>query len=244
MAKLSITLGNKNYSSWSLRGWLVLEQTGADFEETVIPLRQPDSRARILKASPSARVPVLKIVDKGQTTTVWDSLAIAEVLAERYPEAGLWPEDPAERARARAVSAEMHAGFGALRTFMPMDVARRHPAMGEAVRGTPDVARDIARIVEIWTDCRKRAGRRRGDFLFGPFTAADAAYAPVVSRFATYEVPLKGAAAAYRDAVLATAAMRAWTKAAKAEPWVIEFPELRPFLADSRPPRARRPSGR
>ncbi len=244
MAKLSITLGNKNYSSWSLRGWLALQQTGQDFQETVIPLRRPDSQARILKASPSRRVPVLRIVERGKTTTVWDSLAIAEALAERYPEAGLWPEDPAERALARAVSAEMHAGFGALRTFMPMDVTRRHGEMGEAVRAAPDVARDIARIVEIWTDCRKRAGRRGGDFLFGAFSAADAAFAPVVSRFVTYEVPLAGAAAAYRDAVLATPALRAWTKAAKAEPWIIEFPELRPFLAESRPPRARRPSGR
>ncbi len=244
MAKLSITLGNKNYSSWSLRGWLALRQTGQDFRETVIPLRRPDSKARIQKASPSGRVPVLRIVENGKTTTVWDSLAIAEALAERYPEAGLWPEDPAERALARAVSAEMHAGFGALRTFMPMDVTRRHGEMGAAVRETPDVARDIARIVEIWTDCRRRAGRRHGSFLFGGFTTADAAFAPVVSRFATYDVPLAGAAAAYRDAVLGTPAMRAWTKAAKAEPWIIEFPELRPFLAASRPPRRRRSSDR
>ncbi len=238
MAEFSITLGNKNYSSWSLRGWLALERSGVAFDETVIALRRPDSKARLLKASPSGRVPVLKVTEKGKITKVWDSLAIAEYLAERFPEAGLWPAAPAERALARAVSAEMHAGFGALRTFMPMDITRRHAAMGEAVRRAPDVAQDIARIVEIWNDCRKRVGRRGGGFLFGDFTAADAAFAPVVSRFVTYQVPLEGRAAAYRDAVMAWPPLQRWIKAAKAEPWVIEFSELRPFL--DRPSRHRR----
>ena len=229
MADLSITLGNKNYSSWSLRGWLALAQTGADFDETIVPLRQADSRARILKASPSGRVPVLRVRAGRERFAVWDSLAIAEYLAERFPAAGLWPEATAARARARAVTAEMHAGFAALRNYMPMDMIRRHPELGAALRATPDVAADIARIVEIWEDCRAGYGHGRGDFLFGGFGAADAAFAPVVSRFVTYGVPLEGAAAAYRDAVLARPAMRAWRRAAKAEPWVIPFPELRPF---------------
>ena len=231
MADLSITLGNKNYSSWSLRAWLVLQQTGADFDEQVIPLRRPDSKARIRAVSPSGRVPLLRVRAGRRRWAIWDSLAIAEYLAERFPEAGLWPEEPGARATARAVAAEMHAGFGALRTFMPMDFCRRHDAFGAKVRQASDVAADIERIVEIWDDCRTRFGRKEGDFLFGGFGAADAAFAPVASRFATYGVPLSGAAAAYRDAVLAWPPMRAWRRAAKAEPWVIAFPELRSFQA-------------
>lgn len=214
MTEFTIVLGNKSYSSWSLRGWLALKQTGASFEEIVIPFRQADSRERILAQSPSGRVPVLR----HGGLTVWDSLAIGEYLAERFPDAGLWPSDPAARAVARAVTAEMHAGFTALRRGLPMDLRSRHP--GFAL--TPRVGDEIARITALWQDCRSRFGSH-GDFLFGGFTLADAAYAPVVTRFVTYDVALGGTAAAYRDAVLAWPAMVEWTEAGLAEPWVIEF---------------------
>jgi glutathione S-transferase len=216
MAELTITIGNKNYSSWSLRGWLALKQTGAAFAEVVVPLDRPDTKERILAAGPSGRVPVLR----HGTLTIWDSLAIGEYLAERFPQAGLWPADAEARAVARAVTAEMHAGFAALRDHMPMDLRGHYPGLG---RG-PGVAEDIARVLDIWEDCRARFGRG-GDYLFGGFSLADAAYAPVVTRFVTYEVSLEGPAAAYRDAVLAWPALEAWTAAARAEPWVIESPK-------------------
>ena len=217
MAELTIIVGNKNYSSWSLRGWLPVRQTGAAFEEVVVRLNRPESKENLLRASPSARVPVLR----HDGLTVWDSLAIGEYLAERFPAAGLLPEDAEARAVARMVTAEMHAGFAALRTHMPMDLHGSYPGRG---RG-PGVSDDIGRIVAIWEDCRASYGSG-GDFLFGTPTLADAAFAPVVTRFATYEVALEGAAAAYRDAVLAWPAMREWAAAAREESWVIEQPGL------------------
>ncbi len=219
MAELSITIGNKNYSSWSLRGWLALKQTGAAFDEVVVPLDLPDTKQKLLAAGPSARVPVLQ----DGALTVWDSLAIGEYLAERFPQAGLWPGDAAARAVARAVTAEMHAGFDALREHMPMDLREHRPGFG---RG-PGVAEDIARILAVWRDCRARFGQG-GDYLFGGFCLADAAFAPVVTRFVTYDVALEGPAAAYRDAILAWPALREWATAAQAEPWVIAFPDLQP----------------
>jgi glutathione S-transferase len=215
LAELTIIVGNKNYSSWSLRGWLPVRQTGAAFEEVVVPLDRPESKENLLRASPSARVPVLR----HDGLTVWDSLAIGEYLAERFPAAGLLPEDVEARAVARMVTAEMHAGFAALRRDLPMDLRNRYPGRDLA----PGTARDIARIVEIWQDCRTRFGAG-GDFLFGAFSLADAAYAPVVSRFVTYDVALPEVAAAYRDAVMAWPAMREWAAAAEAEPWVIDSP--------------------
>jgi glutathione S-transferase len=217
MAEFTITLGNKNYSSWSLRGWLALKRTGAAFAEQIVPLDLSDSKEKLLAAGPSGRVPVLR----HGALTVWDSLAIGEYLAEQFPGAGLWPEDSTARAVARAVTAEMHAGFVALRTHMPMDLRSRYPGRG---RG-PGVAEDIARVFAIWWDCRTRF-ERGGDFLFGGFTLADAAFAPVATRFATYDVALQGPAAAYRDAILAWPALGEWTAAARSEPWVIESPVL------------------
>ena len=215
MSPVHIRLGNKNYSSWSLRAWLVLRATGVPYEEEVIPLDRPETKARLAARSPSGRVPVIEH-DGG---IVWESLAIAEYLAERFPQAGLWPGDARARAHARAVSAEMHAGFAALRTHMPMDIRARHPGRG---RG-PGVQEDIDRIVSIWEDCRRRRGAA-GGFLFGGFCIADAMYAPAVTRFVTYGVPLPPAAAAYRDAVLAWPAMVEWAAAAAAEPWEIPTP--------------------
>lgn len=212
MPSLTIVLGNKAYSSWSLRPWLALKQTGEPFEEVVIPLRQPDTKERILAHSPAGKVPVLRHGDR----VVWDSLAIGEYLAETFPAAGLWPDDAHARAVARSVSAEMHAGFAPLRTHMAMNLKERLPGTGR----TPEVDADIARIVALWTDARARFGRG-GLFLFGRFSIADAMYAPVVTRFDTYGVELPPAARAYADAVLDLPAMREWTAAAKAEPWVL-----------------------
>ena len=215
LPKLSIILGNKAYSSWSLRGWLMLEVTGAPFDETVIPLDRPESKAAILAQSPAGRVPVLK----ADGLTIWDSLAIGEYLAERFPDAGLWPADVEARAIARSVSAEMHAGFEALRRDMPMDLKQDRPGQGH----TPEALADAARIAEIWAECRDRFGAG-GPFLFGDFSIADAMYAPVVTRLRTYGVPLDAGAAAYVAAVLDWPAMRRWKEAALAEPWILESP--------------------
>jgi glutathione S-transferase len=208
MATLSIVIGNKNHSSWSLRGWLPLKQTGANFNEIVVPLRQADSKQKILAHSPSGLVPLLK----ADGDAVWDSLAIGEYLAERFPEAGLWPAEGAARAVARSVSAEMHSGFAALRRHMPMDISRRFPGQGMA----PGVMEDIGRVTALWKDCRERFGAG-GDFLFGAFSIADASYAPVVTRLVTYRVSVDPATAAYLDAVMAWPAMREWIAAAEQE---------------------------
>ena len=217
MSEFTIVLGNKAYSSWSLRGWLMLKLTGAAFDEVVIPLDRPETKAAIRAHSPSGRVPTLK----AEGLAVWDTLAIAEYLHERFPEAGLWPEDPAARARARSVAAEMHAGFPALRARLPMDLKREPPEPGAGIAVDGALAGEIARIVAIWGDCRTRFGGA-GDFLFGRFGAADAFYAPVATRFVTYGVALDGAAADYRDALVARPDLRQWIAAANAEPWVIE----------------------
>ncbi len=214
MAELTIYLGNKNYSSWSLRAWLALKRVGEPFEEVVIPLRQPDTRETILRDSPSGLVPALK---HGELT-IWDSLAIAEYLAETFPQASLWPAEAESRAVARAVSAEMHAGFVALRRNMPMNLRASFPGLGL----TPEVQQDINRITAIWRGCRKRFGKGEGGpFLFGPFTIADAMFAPVVGRFRTYGVELDEASREYARAVRDSGEMQEWAEAAVNEPWII-----------------------
>jgi glutathione S-transferase len=214
MADIAIVIGNKNYSSWSLRGWLALKATGAAFDEILVRLNQPDTRAEILRHSPGGKVPTLK--HKG--TVVWESLAICEFLAEAYPAAKLWPAEPAARALARSVSAEMHAGFAELRKNMPMDMRASKPGQGM----TPAVAADIERVTAIWRDCRSRYGKE-GPYLFGHFTAADAMYGPVVSRFQTYAPKLDPVSAAYRDAAWSSPAMVEWCQAAVREPWHIDY---------------------
>jgi glutathione S-transferase len=214
MPDLTIYLCNKNYSSWSLRPWLVLKQTTVAFTEVVIPLYQPTSKATLLKYSPSGRVPVLQ----HGVLTIWDSLAICEYLAEAFPTFELWPKESAARAVARAVSAEMHAGFQALRQHLPMNVRSSFPDRG----ATPEVQADINRVMAIWRDCRARFGKGRGDFLFGGFTIADAMYAPVASRFRTYRIELEREADAYCDAIMALPAMQEWVAAARNEPMVVE----------------------
>jgi glutathione S-transferase len=209
---MTLIIGNKAYSSWSMRPWLAMRMAGIDFDEIVIPLRQPDSKERISAHSPAGQVPVLRHGDR----VVWESIAILEYLNELRPEAGLWPGEAGARAHARAIAAEMHAGFVALRRNMPMNVRATKPGRGV----TPEVADDIARITDIWCDCRSRY-RDGGAFLFGPFSNADAMYAPVVTRFETYGVALDDVCRAYCDTILALPPMRAWYEAARAEPWVI-----------------------
>jgi glutathione S-transferase len=217
MADITIYLGNKNYSSWSLRPWLALKQTGAAFDEVLVPLSEPNTRSTILRYSPSGRVPA--IARNG--LTVWDSLAICEYLAESFPAAQLWPADPAARAVARSVSAEMHSGFAALRNHLPMNMRSSFPNRGV----TPEVQADINRITAIWRDCRKRFGAG-GPYLFGAFCNADAMYAPVVSRFRTYRVEIEEEAQAYADAVWALPSLQEWLAAAKNEPMIIESAEF------------------
>ena len=212
MSQFTIVIGNKNYSSWSLRGWIALRVTGAAFDEVVVPLRRPTTHAAILAHSPGAKVPVLHHGD----TTVWESLAIGEYLAELFPEAKLWPDDQAARSHARTVSAEMHGGFGAMRGHMPVNCRAHLPGRGL----TQDALTDIARIEALWGDCRARFGGG-GDFLFGGFTIADAMYAPVVSRFTTYQPDLGPVSQAYVDAVNGHPAMVEWNEAARAEPETI-----------------------
>jgi glutathione S-transferase len=191
----------------------VLRQAGIPFEEVRIPLWQPGSAAQLATWSPSGKVPALHDGD----IRMWDSLAICEYLHERFPDKQLWPADVAARAVARSVSAEMHAGFDALRQNMVMNIRARYPGKGR----TPECLADIERIVAIWTDCRARFGSG-GDFLFGRFGIADAMFAPVVLRFQTYGVALEGAARAYADAVLALPALQAWVADAMAETERIE----------------------
>ncbi len=208
----TLVLGNRNYSSWSLRGWLLVRQAGLAAEEIVIPLRTPETAPQIRRHSPSGKVPALVDGD----VTVWDSLAIAEYCAEQAPQAGLWPADSAARAVARSVSAEMHAGFQALRGAWPMNLKR----VGQALAPTPEVAADIARITALWADCRTRFGAD-GPFLFGDWCAADAMYAPVVTRFVSYAAPLDPQATAYCNAVMNHQLMREWSEQAAAESWAI-----------------------
>jgi glutathione S-transferase len=209
---LTLVIANKNYSSWSLRAWLMLKQAGVPFEEIVIPLRMPETRAAVMRYSPSGKAPCL--ID-GEVT-VWESLAIGEYLAERFPAADLWPTDPRGRALARAIANEMHGGFIPLRRAMPMNIRTNMPGWGMG----PGVQDDINRIEAIWRDTRSRFGAG-GDMLFGHFTIADAMFAPVASRFHSYGVVLGGTASAYADALLAWPAMKEWFAAAQAESWMI-----------------------
>ena len=203
-----LVIGNKNYSSWSLRPWLAMKVLGLAFEEQRVALYTPQAKAELLRHSPAGKAPIL--IDGA--TVVWDSLAILEYLAERYPR--LWPADPGERARARSLAAEMHSGFPQLRTHMSMNIRRRHPGKGR----TPEVLAEIERIQAIFDAAR-------GPFLFGAFGAADAMYAPVVLRFRTYEVKARNAA--YVQSVLALPALREWIEAAERETETL--PQFEPY---------------
>jgi glutathione S-transferase len=216
MPDLQLVIGNKAYSSWSLRPWLLLRESKIPFQEIQIPLYLPESPRLIREHSPSGRVPALI---HGEIR-IWDSLAICEYVAERFPEALGWPQAPATRAVARAVCAEMHSGFAAVRTELPMNVRGRRAG----VIPSPAARAEIDRILEIWSDCRQRFGAG-GDFLFGRFGIADAMYAPVVTRFATYGIELAGAEREYSNAVHALPSLQEWTKAGQAEARVITASE-------------------
>jgi glutathione S-transferase len=214
---LTLLIGNKNYSSWSMRPWIAMKVAGIPFSEEVISLDAEDFKARVGAVSGTGKVPVL--ID-GEAR-VWESLAILEHLGEAFPQAGLWPADHAARAHARAVAAEMHAGFMALRRHCPMNMWRP-PAPREL---SPEVAADVRRIDSVWRDARARFGGG-GPFLFGAFGAADAMYAPVVSRFHTYAIEVSAPSRAYMDAMMALPSWREWRSAALHEPWVLARNEV------------------
>lgn len=214
---LHLVIGNKNYSSWSLRPWLAMKVAGIPFDETLVSLEAADFKARVTALSGAGKVPVL--ID-GEIRA-WESLAILEYLAEKFPQAALWPKDAAARAHARAIASEMHAGFQALRNHLPMNVWR--PVK---VRPLDDGSKANAeRIDAIWRDCRTRYAAG-GPFLFGAFGAADAMYAPVIWRFHTYAVEVSAVARAYMDAMMALPAWREWADAARRETWVLPHDEV------------------
>lgn len=217
MSNLHLVIGNKNYSSWSLRPWMALSMAGIPFRETVIPLDTPETAKLIAEHSGAGRVPVLH---HGRQA-VWESLAIMEYLAELFPEKHLWPRTVSARAVARSVANEMHAGFGALRSSCPMNIRRpkKSVPLNEATK------RDIARIEEIWRGCRAKYGKG-GKFLFGKFSIADAMYTPVVSRFETYAIAVSPDTRIYMDAILTTPAFNAWREAALKETWIVPADEV------------------
>jgi glutathione S-transferase len=217
MSELTLVIGNKNYSSWSMRPWVLLKQLGIPFEEVKLRFGSDEWDKEIERWSPSGLVPVLW---KGELS-VWDSLAIMEAVNEWFPDRGVWPRDATARAFARCAASEMHSGFRDLRTHMPMNIRSSHPGKGLK----PGVQANIDRIVQLWTEARKRFGTG-GPFLFGAFSACDAMYAPVVMRFKTYGVALEGEAARYCDAMREAPGVRAWIEGALQE---------KEFVADDEP---------
>ena len=212
---LTLILGNKNYSSWSLRPWIAMRVAGIEFTEKVIPLYEAGSREAALKYSPTGKVPVLIDGDRH----IWESLAILEHVAETFPAAKLWPQDAAARSHARVVSAEMHAGFQALRKACPMNLWLPVKLRPQGA----DVMENVARIETLWRDCRARFGQKLGGpFLFGAFGAADAMYAPVVARLHHYGIPVAADTRAYMDAVMALPAWTEWREAGLKEPWIMK----------------------
>jgi glutathione S-transferase len=211
---LSLLIGNKAYSSWSLRAWLLLKQFGIPFEETLVPLYGPESKEKLLAFSPAGKVPALRCDD----ILVWESLAIVEFVAERFPDLAIWPRDASARALARSLAAEMHSGFTALRSEFPTNF-RRAPRAIDAP--SPAAAADIARIDAAWRDARARFGSE-GPFLFGGFSAADAMFAPVVCRFANYLLDVSPQAQDYMNAVQALPAYQEWLSGGRDEPWALE----------------------
>ncbi|MBI1731603.1 MAG: glutathione S-transferase family protein [Gammaproteobacteria bacterium] len=207
-------IGNRNYSSWSLRGWLLARLSGLNFDARLIPLSTAASKSEVHAVSPSGFLPCLRCGD----AVIWDSLAIAEYLHEQFPTARIWPVDPVRRAHARSLCAEMHSGFAELRRAMPMDIRARKPG-----RSYSDaVAADVRRIERIWSDCRGRSGAE-GAFLFGDWCGADCMFAPVATRFVTYGTRLNLAAQRYVEAVCAHKDVAEWIAAARVEPWLIDY---------------------
>jgi glutathione S-transferase len=212
----TLVIANKCYSSWSMRPWLLLKQLGIAFDEITVPLDLPDTKARVLKHSPAGKVPILIDGD----VTVWETIAIMEHVGEAY-DAPVWPADRKARAMARSIAAEMHSGFSALRSACPMNLGKKFAQKdrGEAV------ARDVARFVEIVRQAREHFGAG-GPFLFGAFSAADAMYAPLVTRLDTYSIALDATTRAYADAILILPAFQEWRSAAMEEEWIVEADEV------------------
>jgi glutathione S-transferase len=219
---LSLIVANKNYSSWSMRPWVLLTAFDIPFAEIMLKFHSADWSRELPRVSPSGQVPVLWDGEVGNTNSicVWDSTAIMEYIAETYPHHAIWPEHKAARANARSIGAEMHAGFRALRASMPMNIRAKHAGLGM----NADTAKNIARIESIWRDVRAKFGGD-GPYLFGKFSAADAMYAPVVMRFMTYLPPLSSDSLAYCEAVRAHPAVAAWMEAANAETEFVEEDE-------------------
>lgn len=212
-----LIIGNKNYSSWSLRPWILMKVLGLAFEEKLIPMFDENWDAAIAAVSPSKKVPVL--IDDGHP--VWETMAIMEYLHDKHPDAGVWPADRLARAVARSAANEMHGGFGGLRSAMPMNTRKLLPGRGRSEASL----KDIARVTSLWNSCRSDHGQG-GDFLFGAFCATDAMFAPVVSRLVTYAVELDPVSRSYVDAVMALPAMQDWYAAGRDEPWIVEHDEL------------------
>ncbi|MEI2299036.1 glutathione S-transferase family protein [Ensifer sp. MJa1] len=215
MTGLTLYVGNKNYSSWSMRPWLALTAAGIDFEDVVIPFDFAAGNPEIRAISPTGKVPLLRHGD----LLVWESLAIIEYVAELFPDADLWPSDGQARARARSYSMEMLSGFRALRGACPMNIRRQKQALDAAA----DIRADVARIEQIWKEALARSG---GPFLFGAFSAADAMYAPVVNRFDVYDLVADPETLGYMERVKAHPAFRKWEEAARAEAWVVAEDEV------------------
>ncbi len=223
----TLYIGNRNYSSWSMRPWVLMRQAGIAFDEVCLRFDSfaPDSefKRRLAGVSPTGKVPVLQATIDGTPTVIWDTLAIAEYFAERFPALHLWPVQPASRARARAITAEMHAGFGALRSHFAFNVEAHLPQIGQRMLAEHAALRaDVARITRLWSECLAASG---GPFLFGGFGIVDAFYAPVVLRFQTYGVPLDATCVGYARRVLECVAVREWVDAALAEKDFIAFEE-------------------
>lgn len=213
MADFHIFVGYRTLSSWSLRGWLPMQKSGAPYDETLIRYRTPDGKAELTRLSPTSKVPLLVHKTGGREVRVWDSLAIGEYLAEQFPNRHLWPEESAARAHARAISAEMHSGFQALRQHLDMALLERRPNPND-----PQANAEIARIEKMWVECRERWGKSGGGpFLFGRWTIADAMYAPVATRFRTYGIALGATATAYMEAMLADPDFLLWEERARAD---------------------------
>ena len=227
---MKLLIGNKCYSSWSLRAWLLMRAKGIGFAEMLVPLDEPGFKAAIEAEAPGSGGTVPTLVDGN--VAVWETLAICEYLHDTHPEAGIWPRDAAARAHARAISSEMHAGFTALRGACPMNLGKRFAGRD---RG-PGVARDVGRITALWRQARERFGAAgQGPFLYGEFSAADAMYAPVVTRLDTYGIAVDPVAQDYMKAVLALPAYREWLAAALAETWIVAMDEVdEPALVDLR----------
>lgn len=216
---MKLLIGDKNYSSWSMRPWVLLKHFGIPFEEVLIHLNQPGTTAEILKHAPKGPGKVPCLIDDGMLT--WDSLAIAETLAERFPQHALWPRDAAARSHARSVSAEMHSGFGELRSNMWMNIRASFPGKN----ATPGALADIARIDELWRDCLDTYG---GPFLFGEFSIADAMFAPVVMRFNTWQPALSETASAYASRLTAMPAVKAWIDDSLNETYTLPYQDACP----------------